>query len=127
MVMSGSLFISKHLVLLFPLTLPLLYVVALQVMVFAKSYCPYCKKTKSLLMELEEYIEVGVEWIDLDDLPGSDGPMIQKELQVISGQRTVPNVFIGQEHIGGNSDLQQLHAMGKLEGLLMEVSRASEL
>jgi glutaredoxin 3 len=96
-------------------------------MVFAKSYCPYCKKTKALLMEFEEYIEVGVEWIDLDDLPAEDGPMIQKELQDVTGQRTVPNVFIGQEHVGGNSDLQQLHAVGKLEGMLLEVSRASEL
>jgi glutaredoxin 3 len=78
-------------------------------------------------MEFEEYIEVGVEWIDLDDLPAKDGPMIQKELQDVTGQRTVPNVFIGQEHVGGNSDLQQLHAVGKLEGMLLEVSRASEL
>jgi glutaredoxin 3 len=78
-------------------------------------------------MEFEEYIEVGVEWIDLDDLPAEDGPMIQKELQDVTGQRTVPNVFIGQEHVGGNSDLQQLHAVGKLEGMLLEVSRASEL
>ena len=96
-------------------------------MVFAKSYCPFCKKTKGLLMQLEEYIEVGVEFIDLDDLPGDDGPMIQQQLLEITGQRTVPNIFIGQQHVGGNSELQQLHALGKLEVMLLEASGAPEL
>lgn len=35
-----------------------------------------------------------------------DGAAIQSALQEISGQRTVPNIFISQKHIGGNSDLQ---------------------
>ena len=35
-----------------------------------------------------------------------DGSDIQAALQEISGQRTVPNIWIGQKHIGGNSDLQ---------------------
>lgn len=57
-------------------------------MVFAKSYCPYCKRTKGLLFEMQEGIEVEVEFLDLDDLPGSDGPLIQKELKQVTGQRT---------------------------------------
>lgn len=35
-----------------------------------------------------------------------DGSDIQEALQRISGQRTVPNIFIGKQHIGGNSDLE---------------------
>lgn len=35
-----------------------------------------------------------------------DGSAIQSTLQEITGQRTVPNIFIGKQHIGGNSDLQ---------------------
>jgi glutaredoxin len=59
-----------------------------QVMVFAKSYCPHCKRTKALLFEMQQSIDVDVEFIDLDLLAGSDGPLIQKELQQVSGQRT---------------------------------------
>lgn len=78
-------------------------------------------------MELEEYIDVGVDFIDLDQLPGDDGPMIQKQLLETTGQRTVPSIFIGQQHVGGNSELQQLHALGKLEVILLEVSGGPEL
>jgi len=70
------------------------------VAVFSKSYCPYCKATKSLLSELgaKSYI------IELDEV--SDGAAIQDALQEITNQRSVPNIFIGKKHIGGNSDLQ---------------------
>lgn len=46
--------------------------------------------------------------IELDELPQDDGGIIQRELYEISGQRTVPNVFIRGMHIGGNSDVQDL-------------------
>lgn len=38
--------------------------------------------------------------------PPDDGSAIQDALQEISGQRTVPNIYIKQKHLGGNSDLQ---------------------
>ncbi|KAL4965169.1 glutaredoxin [Aspergillus stella-maris] len=70
------------------------------VVVFSKSYCPYCKSSKSLLSEL------GAKYyaLELDNI--EDGAAIQDALQEISGQRTVPNIYISQKHIGGNSDLQ---------------------
>jgi glutaredoxin 3 len=37
-----------------------------------------------------------------------DGAAIQDALQELSGQRTVPNIYISQKHIGGNSDLQNI-------------------
>ncbi|KAH8200063.1 hypothetical protein TruAng_005785 [Truncatella angustata] len=55
--------------------------------------------------------------IELDQVP--DGAEIQSALLDISGQRTVPNVFIGQKHIGGNSDLQA--KSGELPQLLKSV------
>lgn len=66
-----------------------------QVMVFAKSYCPHCKKTKGLLFEMQETIDVDVEFIDLDELPGNDGPLIQKELKQVTGQRTGKGRSVG--------------------------------
>lgn len=70
------------------------------VMVFSKSYCPYCRATKTLLRDMNATFEV----LELDK--DADGSAIQDALEEISNQRTVPNIFIGQKHIGGNSDLQ---------------------
>lgn len=47
--------------------------------------------------------------VDLDLLPGEDGFKVQTELLSLTGQRTVPNIFIGGTPIGGNSELQSLH------------------
>lgn len=85
--------------------------------VFSKSYCPYCRATKSTLSELGAKFFV----LELDqvgefrptyptpcraDAVIDDGAELQAALGEISGQSTVPNIFIAKEHIGGNSDLQ---------------------
>ncbi|KAK9441821.1 Glutaredoxin-C6 [Metarhizium brunneum] len=84
------------------------------VVVFSKSYCPYCRATKEILKKL------GAEFkaLELDQIP--DGAALQDALEDITGQRTVPNVHIRQKHIGGNSDVQSLNNSGKLEGLLKD-------
>ncbi|KFY13302.1 hypothetical protein V492_03362 [Pseudogymnoascus sp. VKM F-4246] len=71
------------------------------VAVFSKSYCPYCKATKSLLNEK------GAKFysIELDQV--EDGSAIQAALGEMTGQTSVPNIFINKKHIGGNSDLQE--------------------
>ncbi|KAK5069716.1 Glutaredoxin [Lithohypha guttulata] len=70
------------------------------VAVFSKSYCPYCRATKSLLDDKHAKYYV----IELDQV--SDGAAIQDALEEMTGQRSVPNIFISKKHIGGNSDLQ---------------------
>jgi len=70
------------------------------VAVFSKSYCPYCRATKTTLTETGAKFYV----IELDQV--DDGAEIQAALGEITNQTTVPNVFINKEHIGGNSDLQ---------------------
>ncbi|CAG9942410.1 unnamed protein product [Clonostachys rosea f. rosea IK726] len=80
--------------------------------VFSKSYCPYCSNTKRTLKQLNADAFV----IELDQ--DSDGSALQDALEDISGQRTVPNIFINKKHIGGNSDLQKLDKAGELEQLL---------
>jgi len=84
------------------------------VAVFSKSYCPYCKATKQLLSEfkVQPYI------IELDQV--DDGQDIQNALKEITGQTSVPNIYIGQQHIGGNSDLQAKKA--DLANLLKEAN-----
>ncbi|KAJ5477078.1 Glutaredoxin [Penicillium diatomitis] len=72
------------------------------VIVFSKSYCPYCKSSKDLLNKIGAKYKL----LELDEL--EDGADIQRALEEISNQRTVPNIFIKQKHIGGNSDLQAI-------------------
>ncbi|KAF7977047.1 hypothetical protein HWV62_4818 [Athelia sp. TMB] len=80
------------------------------VAVFSKSYCPHCKATKALLTEL------GAKYYTIELDTADDGAAIQDALEGLSGQRSVPNIFIQQKHIGGNSDLQAKKS--ELPGLL---------
>lgn len=80
------------------------------VVVFSKSYCPYCRASKTLLNELHAKYFL----MELDEV--EDGAALQDALEEITGQRSVPNIFISQKHIGGNSDLQS--KKGQLNGLL---------
>lgn len=95
-------------------------------MVFSKLYCPYCKKTKALLkdvLEQDKFSKLSMNVLELDRFPdgGEAETSIQEYLLKKTGQRTVPNIFIGSNHIGGNSDLQEMRASGKLEVLLSEI------
>lgn len=92
------------------------------VVVFSKSYCPYCKLTKRLLAEQmgtigEDPTSVVVH--ELDNM-GERGQDIQNHLFTLTGQRTVPNIFISSNHIGGNDDLMELHGDDKLVPLLQK-------
>ena len=53
---------------------------------------------------------------ELDTLP--NGTAIQKELEILTHQRTVPNVFVGGKHLGGNDDTQAAFRSGKLQEML---------
>ncbi|TVY25865.1 Glutaredoxin [Lachnellula hyalina] len=82
------------------------------VAVFSKSYCPYCKATKTLLSDLgANYYTIELDQVD-------DGSDLQAALKDINGQTSVPNIYINKKHIGGNSDLQAIK--GKLPTLLKE-------
>ncbi|KAI9646010.1 Glutaredoxin [Ciborinia camelliae] len=70
------------------------------VAVFSKSYCPYCTATKNLLRSMDAKFYA----IELDQV--ADGSEIQAYLKQKTNQGSVPNIFIGQKHVGGNSDLQ---------------------
>ncbi|KAL6502934.1 hypothetical protein OROHE_024102 [Orobanche hederae] len=81
------------------------------VVVYSKTWCSYSSEVKSL------FRRVGVDplVIELDQL-GPQGPQLQKTLERLTGQHTVPNVFIGGKHI----DTIKLHRKGDLELLLSE-------
>eukprot|EP00270_Netrium_digitus_P004833 TRINITY_DN1621_c0_g1_i1.p1 TRINITY_DN1621_c0_g1~~TRINITY_DN1621_c0_g1_i1.p1 ORF type:complete len:103 (+),score=22.04 TRINITY_DN1621_c0_g1_i1:120-428(+) len=81
-------------------------------MVFSKSYCPYCARVKKLLKSLGAKMKV----IELDT--EEDGNSLQSALASWTGQRTVPNVFIDGKQIGGCDDTVAVHNAGKLVPLL---------
>ncbi|KAG0287654.1 hypothetical protein BGZ98_004562 [Dissophora globulifera] len=82
------------------------------VVVFSKTWCPHCAKTKALLAKKN----VKAHIVELDE--EENGADIQALLFEITGQRSVPNNFIEGKHIGGNDNLQQLERDGKLDALL---------
>ena len=79
------------------------------VVVFSKTYCPYCTATKTLFDKISG---VDARVIELDQR--GDGADIQAALLEKTGQRTVPSVFVKGEHIGGNDATQALFKSGEL-------------
>ena len=84
-----------------------------QVVVWSKTYCPYCKKTKELFKSMEG-LDVVVHEIDTE----KDGYRLQQELYRLTGQKSVPNVFVNNVHVGGNDDTQAAYKTGALQKLL---------
>ncbi|TYZ61891.1 hypothetical protein PybrP1_004832, partial [[Pythium] brassicae (nom. inval.)] len=82
------------------------------VLVFSKTHCPHCARVKALFKDLKTDFEL----VELDE--HADGSEIQDLLLELTNQRTVPNVFIKGQHIGGCDSTMALHADNKLLPLL---------
>lgn len=81
-----------------------------QVRMYSTAVCPYCTMAERLLKSK------GVEDIDkvrIDLDPAERDAMMQK-----TGRRTVPQIYIGDTHVGGFDDLSALDRAGKLDALL---------
>lgn len=79
------------------------------VTMYATGWCPYCARARQLLAAKG----VTVDEIDIDARPDQRAIMMER-----SGRRTVPQIFIGDRHIGGCDDLHALDAAGGLDPLL---------
>ncbi|XP_033752384.1 glutaredoxin-2, mitochondrial-like [Pecten maximus] len=82
------------------------------VVIFSKSYCPYCDDAEKIFKRLN----VGATKIELDDR--RDGAKIQNILGHMTGAFTVPRVFVNGSCIGGASETTQLLKNGKLQQLI---------
>jgi glutaredoxin 3 len=81
------------------------------IIMYTTPVCPYCVRAKGLLKRK------GIDVITEIDVSGSEeirADMMQKA----GGRRTVPQIFINDQHIGGCDDLYALDAQGKLDALL---------
>jgi len=81
------------------------------IIIFSKSYCPYSKKAKNLLLNDYE-INPAPYVVELDQ--HVLGPGIQAELAERTGRRTVPNILVGGISIGGSDDIAKLEQEGTL-------------
>jgi len=80
------------------------------VVIYTKSWCPYCQDAKALLARKG----VAFEEIDVDRKPDLQAAMAVRA----HGRRSVPQIFIGETHVGGCDDLYDLDGAGKLDKLL---------
>jgi glutaredoxin 3 len=80
------------------------------VVVYTTPICPYCVRAKNLLNKK------GVAFQEIDVL--SDDGARQDMLSKSNGMRTVPQIFIGETHVGGFDELHALDKAGKLDPLL---------
>ncbi|KAJ5583644.1 hypothetical protein N7535_002264 [Penicillium sp. DV-2018c] len=88
------------------------------VIIFSKSYCPYSKKAKSIL--LEHYsIQPPPFVVELDQHPL--GPHLQALLAQSTGRRTVPNVLVNGKSIGGGDDIAALDQSDELASTLRQM------
>ena len=80
-----------------------------KVLIYVAGWCPYCMRARSLL----ESKGVTFEEIDVEAVPEA-----RAEMRSRTGRSTVPQVFIGENHVGGCEELQALDAAGRLDPML---------
>jgi glutaredoxin 3 len=78
--------------------------------IYTTRYCAYCTSAKGLLKRK------GVDFREID-VSGS-GDLREEMIQRANGRMTVPQIFIGDVHVGGSDDLHALERAGKLDPLL---------
>ena len=83
-----------------------------KVIIYTKSYCPYCVKAKQLLKNKN------IDIIEIDIT--NNQSVIDEMLSKSSGRKTVPQIFINDFHVGGCDDLYELNDKGELDKILFE-------
>ena len=80
------------------------------IQIYTTGFCPYCTMAKNLLKQkgINEWEEIR---IDLS-------PDAREEMMSQTGRKTVPQIFIGDTHVGGFDDLNALNKTGDLDKLL---------
>ena len=80
-----------------------------KVTIYTRPFCPYCSRAVALLNEK------GANFTEIE--AGMD-PALRQEMMQRSGRNTFPQIFVGEQHIGGCDDMMALEDQGKLDSLL---------
>jgi glutaredoxin 3 len=80
------------------------------VVIYSRSWCGYCTRAKALLARKgADFTEIEIS----DDAASRD-----ERVERSGGRRTVPQIFVGETHVGGCDDLYRLESEGRLDALL---------
>ena len=81
-----------------------------KVVIYSTGWCPYCERARALLQRK------GVPYteIRIDEQPAERATMVERS----GGRRTVPQIFVGDEYLGGSDEIHALERSGKLDELL---------
>ena len=80
-----------------------------KVQIYTTGWCPYCFAAKALLDD---------KGIPYEEIDATDPTVRMDMIQRAHGRRTVPQIFIGERHVGGCDDLHALERAGELDALL---------
>ena len=80
-----------------------------KVVMYTTRFCPFCMQARALLAR---------KGIAFEDVPVDHDPQLRQEMAERSRRTTVPQIWIGGEHIGGCDELYLLDRAGKLDGML---------
>ena len=80
-----------------------------RIVMYTTSWCGFCERARRIFQDKG----VSFEEIDVESAPGHRAEMRER-----SGRTSVPQIFIGDTHVGGSSDLVALEKEGKLDSLL---------
>ena len=85
------------------------------VTMYTTRFCPFCVRARNLLDDK------GVEYMDIavDSDPG-----LRREMAMRSGRNTVPQIWIGEQHIGGCDEMMLLERQGRLDEILAQAVTA---
>jgi glutaredoxin 3 len=80
-----------------------------KVQIYTTGWCPYCSAAKALLDD---------KGVSYDEIDATDDAVRAEMIQRANGRRTVPQIFIGDHHIGGYDDIAALERRGQLDPYL---------
>lgn len=86
------------------------------VTMYTTRWCPYCIAARELLGRLG---------VDYEDIDVGANPTLRAEMEQRSRRYTVPQIWVGDRHVGGFDDMNELHHQGLLEPLLDEMAQAA--
>ncbi len=81
------------------------------VVMYSTAYCPFCIRAKQLLKS---------KGVDFEDIAVDNDFQLRQEMMRKSGQRTVPQIWIGDHHVGGCDELFALERAGELDPMLAD-------
>jgi glutaredoxin 3 len=85
------------------------------VIIYTTRFCPYCVRARNLLNE---------KGVAYEDIAVDHDPQLRREMMTRSGLNTVPQIWIGEQHIGGCDEMMLLERQGRLDEILVRVGTA---